>query len=250
MEALMDSVAASLHPSHLQDLRKSTISDSTIQRSHIHDVRPDDLRKLGPKYAQVTSALRFPYFTLDGTINGFSRDKLFPALEGQKYHQPKGTDPDLYLPPLADWPHVATDASVPVLIVEGEKKTLALLQRDIIAVGVAGVWNWRAKLDSGETLVLPKLDCFCLKGRRVEFLPDSDAWRPDKLEAVLSGFYALGMELLSRGAHIAFIQLRDANGAKVGADDWLAQVGDQWGYLWPKLERLSLDHRKLKGIAR
>jgi hypothetical protein len=47
-----------------------------------------------------------------------------------------------------------------------------------------------------------------------------------------------------------FIRLHDQNGVKVGVDDWLAQVGEQWGHLWPKLERVPLDHRKLKGLAR
>ena len=114
-----------------------------------------------------------------------------------------------YFPPLVDWQGLASDPTQPLLITEGEKKALAACQAGLSCLALAGVWNWRAKLDTGERLVLPGLDQIMRKGRTVELVPDSDVWRPDK-ERALAGFYALGRELQARGAHVVFVKLQEA----------------------------------------
>ena len=102
---------------------------------------------------------------------------------------------------------IASDSTKPLVITEGEKKSLAACQLGLACIGIAGVWNWRAKLDNGERLTLPGLDQFVWKGREVEIVPDSDAWRPEKEKDVLAGFYALAMELKERAAHVVFVEL-------------------------------------------
>lgn len=136
-----------------------------------------------------------------------------------------------------------------VVITEGEKKAASLCQYGIPTIGIAGTWNWRQKLDSGERLVIPILDQFIWKGRSVELVPDSDCWRPEKHHA-LSGFYALAMELTLRGAEVAFIILLASGQGKVGLDDWLVSRKADWQHQWPMLERIQLDEKRLAKVAK
>jgi len=191
---------------HLEDLRRSGLTDATIALCRFESVSPNDI-----PLVEVESAYKLPYFDLDGTLTGFSRMKLFPPVvreDGsiQKYHQPGETDSQVYLPPVLDWQSVADDPLWPVILTEGEKKATAACQCGFACIGVAGVWNWRQRLDNGERLIIPTLDLFRWEGRQVELVPDSDVWWPEKKQA-LQGFYALGRELNSRGARVTFIKL-------------------------------------------
>jgi len=199
-----------LHPDALADLKRSGLSGETIARCGLDSVRPADLKACS--IAGVIHALAFPYHALDGSLLEFQRWKLFYADElgdRPRYWQPKGSDPLPYFLPLLDWPGLARDPTQPLLVTEGEKKTLAACQAGLSCLALAGLWNWRAKLDSGERLVLPGLDQIIWKGRTVELVPDSDVWRPEK-EQALAGFYALGRELQGRGARVVFVKLPEA----------------------------------------
>jgi hypothetical protein len=228
-----------LAPEHLQDLRASGLTDEVIAALEIEAVRPHDLRK----FPGVTSAYRLPYFDLNRQKNCFERWRLFPPLAGKdghthKYHQERGSDPQVYLPPLLPWTTVAADVRLRLHAVESEKKAAIACQRGLFAIGIAGVWNWRIKLDSGERLVIPTVDLFQWTKRSVTLVPDSDVWRPDKLQA-LCGFFAFGMELVARGATVHFLKLPEPTGAKVGLDDWLVREGgDDWDR---HLETIALD---------
>lgn len=239
----------SLSPEHLADLRASGLTDDTIEACQFKAVPPNKLRIL----RGIESAYEIPYFYANGTLKGFSRWKLFyrPDFTGdrrRKYHQAKGSDAQFFFPPQIDWKAVISDPTRVIVFVEGEKKAIALAQVGIAAIGVSGVWNWRQKLDNGERLVLLSLDQIVLSGRPVLLLPDSDCWRPEKLQA-LEGFYALGMEIRSRSASPSFVVLQDA-GRKVGADDWLVASGGDWEHRWPMLERISLDDPQLAHVAK
>jgi hypothetical protein len=237
----------SLHPDHLADLRKSDLSDESIKVLRIQSVRPHEINM-----ADVTSAYRIPYFHLDGTVNCFERWKLLPPRKTkdgtQKYSQSAGSDSHLYLPRICPWTSVASDTSKPVLITEGEKKAAKACQEGLSAIGVAGLWNFLQKLDSGERLVIPTLDQFQWTAREVPLIPDSDAWRPDR-ELALAGFYELGQELISRGATVHLLRLPEKNGTKVGFDDWLVTEGSGWRTSWPHLKRLRLDDPRFKSLA-
>jgi|CXWL01.1.fsa_nt_gi hypothetical protein len=238
----------SLAPEHLADLRKSGLSDETIKACGFESVRPHDIKLTG-----VESAYCLKYRNLDGTRNCAERWKLFPPIERpegtQKYHQAPGTAPSLYIPPLCDWPVIASDPYLPVVITEGEKKAAALCQHEIPTIGVAGTWNWRQRLDSGERLVISTLDLFTWKDRPVELIPDSDCWRPEKIQA-LSGFFALAQELISRRAHARFVVLPEVGQGKIGVDDWLVQCGGDWVNQWPMLERIALDDHRLVRVSK
>lgn len=234
---------------HREDLRRSGLDDEAVKACEFESVRPHDFKGL----KGVESAYRLPYFNLDGTRNCAERLKLFPPISDasghkRKYHQAKDSSPSLYLPPLIDWKAVAADPSQAITITEGEKKSVALCQRDIKAIGLGGVWNWRVKLDSGDRLDIPTLDLFTWEGRRVEVVPDSDCWRKDKRNALL-GLFWLAMVLVMRGAEVVFVILQDERGRKVGADDFIVSRQGDFLNQWPMLERIQLDDQRLAEVA-
>jgi hypothetical protein len=249
-------MSLALHPDHLADLRKSTLTDTSIAAAHIHSVAPGDLqKKLGQSlFAKVEHAYSLPYHTIDGKVNGFERLKLFADPDHHlemRYWQPPESHAHLYLPPGADWQKVAADCSVPLRVSEGEKKALCACQYGLDTAGIGGCWLFRITLDDGQRITLPELDQFVWKDRHVELIPDSDAWRKDKLFDILAGFFALAMELTSRGALVVFVRLPDIPGvAKTGLDDWFGREGAAWRESWPHLERITLDDPSLHPIIK
>lgn len=234
---------------HIEDFKRSGLTDSTIEKLRFEAVRPHEIKLRG-----VESAVRIPYWNIDGSVNCFERWKVFPPIttadgHTQKYYQKPESVPHLYLPPCLSWSIVAKSADREIHIAEGEKKSAASCQRGDFCIGVAGVWNWRQRLESGDRIVIPTLDLFVWKGRSVVLIPDSDGWREDKWINVLSGFYALGQELISRGATVTMLRLPERHNVKVGLDDWYVAAGDDWEHQWKHLEQFSLDDERLAPVA-
>ncbi|NOU08632.1 MAG: DUF3854 domain-containing protein [Nitrospira sp.] len=200
----------SLAPEHLADLQKSNLNSTTNELCQFYSARPHDIKQ----FQGIDSALVIPYFGLDGKLTGHKRLRFFPprlTKEGkeQKYSQDHGSDSEIYIPPLVPWAQIAADPTQPLTITEGEKKAAAACQAGLFCIVVAGVWNWRQRLDNHERMVLSAFDQFIWQDRRVELIPDSDVWKKEKFQA-LCGFYALAMELVDRGASVTFVRLPES----------------------------------------
>jgi len=218
-----------LHPDHVANLRGSGLTDETIAASGIWSVPPTDFpRVLGPRLAGlITSAMAIPY----PNAGGFARFKLFPPVATanggtMRYYQPAGSAPRLYFSQRA-WA-ARTDPSVPLVVTEGEKKTLAADQVGLACFGVGGLWSW---LQDGAPI--PDLDQVDYVGRPVWLVPDSDVWtRPELLQPV----YALGKELESRGAMVSVVKLSAGEKSeKVGLDEYLCTHSIEAFHQLPKL---------------
>jgi hypothetical protein len=201
------------HPEHLADLRKSGLSDETIEQAGLYSVRPNDIKKV-TGLAKVESMLAIPY------TPEFTRYKVFPTtlkVQNKKlrYTQPTGTEVHLYVPPVAR--PVLHDMAIPLGVVEGEKKALKACQEGVMCVAIGGLWNW---LKDGR--LMPELKAIPWEGRRVTLYPDSDVWkRPDLLEAV----YRLGCALEAEGAQVDVCALGNGPGeTKQGLDDFLCKA--------------------------
>lgn len=220
------------HPDHLADLQRSGLTESTIAALGIYSAVPGAIpRLIGWDPPEVRSALVFPY---PGT-DDFCRAKVFPPFRDKaghevKYLQRAGSGVQLYLTPRAE--AGLPDPTVPLEVTEGEKKAAALWQAGLAAIGLGGLWNW---VEGGQPL--GALDRIAWAGRPVCLAPDSDVWaRPDLLQPV----YALGRDLEDRGATVQVRQLRPLEGAKRGADDFLAARGVD---AYQDLPRFPLTHR-------
>lgn len=156
--------------------------------------------------------------------------------ERQKYLSPPGRSNLLYFPCGID-PAILHDSGIPVTIVEGEKKALALRnlaswnssELRFLPVGLSGVWNWRGTVGkepgpNGEARAvkgpIPDLDRIVWKSRRIIIIFDSDVNRNPDVERARK---ALTSELERRGADVLLVNLPDLPTLeKTGADDFLA----------------------------
>lgn len=136
-----------------------------------------------------------------------------------KYLSPPGARPMLYFPPgtRAEW---LQDSSLPIYLVEGEKKTLAL--HDLgwhglsdaaerprwLSVGIGGVWNWRGRTGTetgpnGERLpvtgAIQDLNLLAWRGRRVVIVFDTNVRSNPQVQAAR---WELTRELRRRGARV------------------------------------------------
>lgn len=187
-----------LHPQHLADLQLSGLTDDTIRAAGVYTVPPDEIgKKLGGLANGLVSALAFPY----PECGGFERFKAFreDGNTGPKYLQKAGTLNHLYMPPMVD-----LGGDGPLLVVEGEKKALALWQAGFQIVGIGGVWNWLAKgggEQTEESRPIPDLDRINWK-RLVTIVFDSDG---HENSTVRLAAFRLARELGHRGAKVSIL---------------------------------------------
>lgn len=141
-----------LHPNCLADLTKdSGLCEPIIQEARIELARPADISKeTGINCQSITSAYRIPYFNSDGEVLSYQH-KVLPSIttsDGRviKYIQPKGTPSRPYILPRM-W-DVKDKQNKPMWFTEGVKKVLKLVQHGENAIGVNGVWNFKAGKDS------------------------------------------------------------------------------------------------------
>ena len=161
--------------------------------------------------------------------------------ERGKYLSPPGRGNLLYFPPGTD-PAWLIDASLPILLTEGEKKGLALwsLGRHNLteaaicprwlAVALPGVWNWRGTISKapgpdGDRRdvkgVIPDFDRVTWKSRRVAIIFDRNVATNDSVAAARR---ELAKELTRRGASVEVIDLPDLDGVN-GVDDLIGAWG-------------------------
>lgn len=157
------------------------------------------------------------------------------AREKNKYLSPPGKGNLLYFPPDTPPAHLA-DTSIPIVITEGEKKTLSLAAfyrnrgAAALIVGLSGVWNWRGTVGKTTTATgrresikgpIPDLDRIEWSDRQVLIIFDSNVATNDQV------FYArrdLTKELIERGAVVYHVDLPEMEGVN-GVDDFLAAAG-------------------------
>jgi predicted P-loop ATPase len=156
-----------------------------------------------------------------------------------KYLSPPGRSNMLYLPPGVDQVALG-DTSLPLVVTEGEFKTLALWRLAnhgspasprFLPVGVSGVYNWRGTI--GKTIgpdgsrldvkgAIHDLDWITWDGRSIVIAYDADAVTKDLVRIARSD---LAAHLRGRGALVGFLEWDVARGK--GIDDHLAIVGPE-----------------------
>jgi predicted P-loop ATPase len=159
-----------------------------------------------------------------------------------KYVSPPGQRNRLYWP-LTD-PEWLADATLPIVITEGEKKYLSLIHAarecatqngsngrpPFAAAGLAGVWCWRGVVGATHNAdghrvpvkgVIPDFDKANWLRRRVYICFDANA---ETNQLVRAARWHLAHELESRGALVLMIELPGAAGIN-GVDDYLAGFG-------------------------
>lgn len=214
----------------LADLERSCLTE---EHALLMRCRPSDLEELRAMGLPAKTAYELPYFGLDGKPSGYRRWRyLEDTREGlaaktdakpMRYAQPPGTAAEVYLPPLVDWRRLAEDATVPLVITEGEKKAAACTSAGRPCLGLGGVYSFKST-KRGQPLV-PAFRGFVWTGRRVVVAYDSDAHQN---RMVVAARNELCRALLDLGAEPAVCDLDPADdGSKRGLDDLLFQEGQE-----------------------
>jgi hypothetical protein len=161
--------------------------------------------------------------------------------EKNKYLSPPGEGNKLYFVPgtSAEW---LSDPTMPVVITEGEKKTLGLWNCSwdglgdsadsprFLPVGLPGVWNWRgtvAKIGGPDgdrrdvKGVVPDFDRIQWKSRNVSIVFDVNAGTNQSVAAARD---ELAKELTRRGAIVSLLDLPAVEGIN-GVDDLIGRWG-------------------------
>ncbi len=232
-----------------ESLARSFITPELAEQARLYRVTSEEGAQLvGRNGHGQYAGLVFPYIWPGETSvreNRLRRDH--PDLEQQpdgttkekaKYLSPPGRGSMLYFVPQTS-PELLTEASLPVVITEGEKKTLALHRLAFQAmdspplflpIGLAGVWNWRGTV--GKTYdekgarrdvkgVIPDFDRIIWQGRTVHIIFDANVATNESVCAARRG---LAKELTRRGAEVRFVNLPDLPGVN-GVDELLELKG-------------------------
>jgi predicted P-loop ATPase len=193
------------------------------------------------------SGIAIPYFAPGSQqVREYRLRRDHPDLESgpdgalkvrQKYLSPPGRGNMLYLPPDCE-EHDLKNPELPIVLTEGEFKTLALSRLArwnnagtprFLPIGIAGVFNWRGIVGKatgadGHPLYIkgpiPDLDWIQWKGRNVTIAFDADAGTKEQVRFARAD---LARHLRQRGAVVGFYQWELAQGK--GIDDHLACVG-------------------------
>ena len=154
-----------------------------------------------------------------------------------KYLSAPGSTNRLYIPPGVTLEQL-TDVTIPIAIVEGEKKALALwslahyetAKLRFIPIAISGVWNWRGTIGktggpNGERLdvtgPIADLSRIPWDGRRVYIVFDTNVHSNDSVKWARNG---ICRELTTRRADAKLVNLPEDCGVN-GIDDLLAKVG-------------------------
>jgi hypothetical protein len=159
------------------------------------------------------------------------------AKPDKKYLGPPKSGNRLYIPPGVTLDQLA-DTSIPIALVEGEKKAMSLWglawheagTPRFIPIAMAGVWNWRGTVGKaggsrGERVdvkgPIPDLDRVAWQGRLVYIVFDTNVSSIDSVKWARMG---ISRELGKRAAKVDFVNLPPDCGVN-GVDDLLAVWG-------------------------
>jgi len=182
-----------------------------------------------PKQLPAQAAgIVIPYFDIAGKRTAYYRYRymeptntgLHSGERALRYAQPKGSAPQVYLPPLrgVNWEAIAADATTPVIITEGEFKAACATKHGLPTIGLGGVWSFK----QGTCPWLPTLGLINWAARTVYIVYDSDAaTNPDVLRAEL----ALARTLVDNGSVPHIVRLPPSGSGKVGLDDYITANG-------------------------
>lgn len=243
-----------LHPRHAEHLATSSIPADFAARAGLYsEADPAELSRLlgwAKPATALGAAIVIPFDSPSSGRDGYCRlrpdipreitsDKPDGRVRVAKYEAPKGSPARVYAPTWV-FPEIA-DPDTPLMIVEGEKKCLALLANNVATVALPGVWQGTTTAttaDGKTTHVLhPELARYAVAGRPVTVMFDADA---DDNDQVIAAQARLVQALVDAGCRPRVIHLPGATAAGVpakGIDDYITAAG------WPEVASYLGRHR-------
>lgn len=232
----MDGSTRVLMPEHLQELRRSGLSDPSIESSGVYSAGQKQISALIGWTWRKGHGLVFPHYDARGNLM-LSRVKPDEprhikqrgSHKVMKYEHPKGKPAVPYYPlqALQEKRYAETDTWV---WTEGEKKALLLCQLGYAPVGLGGVHNFcdAQKRSQGEGMVWSSGLLELVKahggGKRHVICFDADAFSN---KHVMLAARRLGGMLLADGAReVRMVKIPAAEDGKTGIDDYCVTHGE------------------------
>lgn len=235
------------------DWSSSYITEEWIQKARIYQVDHEEgkltigrqgHRDNGKRYDGIV----FPYYwpgephkrneRLRRNVPDFEKLADGTTKEKNKYLSAPTWKNNVYFPPEID-PAWLTDFGIPIVIVEGEKKAIALRRyyfernENVLIVCLPGVWNWRGTVESirdsnGHKIAdvkgtITDLQKITWRGRHVRILFDANAATNESVNAARR---MLAKELIRMGGVVRLLDLPVEEGIN-GVDDFLGKHGPE-----------------------
>jgi hypothetical protein len=242
-------VGADLTASDYRALETRWIDRATAESAQLRRVDPSTGGEIVGRRNGDYAGILIPYFHPGfASVREYRLRRDHPEMEydaagqlkpRQRYLSPPGRSNMLYFAQ-GTAPSMLRDADLPVVIAEGEFKTLALWRLahhntpaspSFLPIGVSGVYNWRGIIGKivgpeGNRLdvkgAIPDLDWVTWSGRRVIIAYDADAVAKESVRIARS---QLAAHLRGRGGFVGFLEWDVTKGK--GIDDHLAAVGPE-----------------------
>jgi hypothetical protein len=231
-----------LLPHHREELERSGIDRKVIREAGLRSICHEEAHERWGfrNGGGDAGGLLFPFRDV---ISGTWSDRfatLKPDLRTNgKYLSPVGEMLRFYFTPGVTADDLK-DPAVPIYIIEGVKKALAVVSWcrrasvRAVVIGISGCWGWRRRikgtlpdgsLGTVRRLPIPDFDLIVWQDREVIIGLDGDIATN---EDVARAERALLRELRGRGARVRVLRIPPAaDGARRGADDYLVQEGDE-----------------------
>lgn len=252
MQSPVKAVGKSLTREDIASLEARWIDRELAIKAQIRRVDAAEARDLlGRGFKENCAGLYIPYLRPgDGVRTAYRIRRDNPEKERKadgrlkdknKYLGPPDQRNQFYYPPEVGT-EVLRDVNTPVLVTEGEFKTLAghrlaeweIAARRWLTVGLGGVWGWKGTVGKAENAngvrvavkdAIRDFNDLSWKGRRVVLAFDADQAHNGGVQAALN---TLTRHLQKLGAKVGRLtwDLNVYKGAK-GLDDWLAVVGPE-----------------------
>lgn len=221
-----------LYRAHLEDLRRSGLSDITIAIWGCFSIGTEDLYRLKHFARRVKPpGLALPILPPGAHESvGFAYKPDSPRVVEKggrsrvcKYELPPAGTNHIHVPRGAQWLFQEPDgrqARMRMVLTEGQKKAEKAVQEGIPCFALLGVWNWLQKF-GGESVPIEELFLIDWTRYRVEICFDSDAASNPNVRRAER---ALANWLAQHGAEVVIVRLpAGEDGSKVGLDDYLVE---------------------------
>lgn len=201
-------------------------ADIVEERGYFSAQTKAEIERLGFARNQcLAPALVIPIYGVSGKLVSYQirpdTPRVFANGRVAKYEHPAKSTMVLDVPRRSQR-HLG-DPTIPLYITEGAKKADALAARDLCAIALSGVWNWRGSNERGGKALLPDWESVALNGRSVFIVFDSDVATK---EQVANAMHRLKRLLESKKSKARVVYLpQTPSGEKQGIDDFLAAGG-------------------------
>ncbi len=234
-------MSVALSPVDIERHQRLGIPADLLDLAHVRRVTDQDARTLlSSTHSGDLAGIVYPYHDPNSGQSISCRVRRdHPEIENgtptAKYLSAYGDRRHLYFAPGAA--AGLADTTMPVVIVEAEKSTLAITaaatraSRPILAIGTGGCWSWRGRIGKAtsadgarvdEKGPLPDFDRVMWTGRDTIIVFDANAKTNTKVRAARR---ALATELTGRGAQVRIAELPIEDGIN-GPDDFIGKHED------------------------